>query len=100
MVNRVPSRGRLVAMTFVVALLAALMLAASSTASAAGPNASCMGHEASSISPPGSSEEVSGGMPELVAFFRSTGAPAGALVTFIASLHAGSHEACDEILEG
>ena len=65
----------------------------------AGSNASCMGHEASGVSPPGSSSEALGGMRELTEFVRGLGAPAGAIFSFIASLHEGSHAACDAALE-
>ena len=70
-------------------------------ASAAGPgaHASCMGHEASAISPPGTSDEVPGGMPEFMAFIRTLPGAPGASVSFIATLHEGSHEACDAALE-
>jgi hypothetical protein len=67
-------------------------------------NSSCMGLEQASISPPGSSDEEPGGarqfvgeVKELAAFF---GVKPGALLSFIASLHAGSHAECDEALEG
>jgi hypothetical protein len=67
-------------------------------------NASCTGLEQASISPPGSSDEEPGGarqfvaeVKELAAFF---GVKPGALFRFIASLHAGSHAECDEVLEG
>jgi hypothetical protein len=68
-------------------------------AEAGGP-ASCVGHEASSISPPGSSEEVPGGMPDLVRFIRAeVPGPPGSFVSAVARLHEGSHEACDEAIE-
>jgi hypothetical protein len=57
-----------------------------------------MGLEASNISPPGSSDEVSGGMPEFNNFLRTLPGPKGAANRQIAKLHAGSHEACDEAL--
>jgi hypothetical protein len=67
-------------------------------------SASCMGLEQASISPPGSSVEEPGGasqligeVKELASFF---GVKPGALLSFIASLHAGSHAQCDEALEG
>ena len=68
----------------------------------AGSPASCMGHEASALSPPGSSDEALGGMPELKAFIDQMfpDQPPGAIFSAIASLHEGSHEACDEALEG
>src|SRR5947208_315466 len=64
----------------------------------AGGPASCIGHEASGISPPGSSPEFAGGMPELLPFVRESfpGVPPGAVVSSIAHVHAGSHDACDE----
>jgi hypothetical protein len=66
--------------------------------------ASCMGYEASSISPPGSSDEEIGGAPQFVAEVKELaaglGAPPGALFAFIAGLHEGSHEDCDEALGG
>jgi hypothetical protein len=63
-------------------------------------NASCVGFEASEISPPGSSEEVPGGAPELIAFLKGEFGRAGPAVSFVAGLHEGSHEACDAALEG
>lgn len=66
----------------------------------AGGNASCVGIEASAISPPGSSSEVPGGMPALIAFVRSAAGSAGPFVSSVAKLHEGSHEACDEAIEG
>jgi hypothetical protein len=63
-------------------------------------NASCVGFEASAISPPGSSEEVPGGMPELIAFLKSEAGKAGPVVSSVAKLHEGSHEACDAATEG
>jgi len=67
-------------------------------------NASCMGIEASAISPPGTSEEVPGGAAELSAFIRDLadqlGVTPGAVVAFIARLREGSHDACDEAIEG
>jgi hypothetical protein len=76
---------------------------AASTAPAladAGSRASCMGIEASSLSPPGSSSEVPGGLPEFRRFIKQNlpGPPGAASRTF-AHLHAGSHEACDEAVE-
>lgn len=83
---------------------AAVLLATSAIpALAANSNASCMGFEASEISPPGSSGEEIGGMPqfnqEIKVFAESLGVPAGAIYGFIAKLHEGSHEACDAALE-
>ena len=85
------------------ALVMALMMAVAGPASAAasGP-ASCMGREASNISPPGSSEEeFPGGMPGFGTFIRDNfpGIPSGAIYSQIAKLHEGSHEDCDEATE-
>lgn len=100
MVNRVAARRQL---TAVSALLAGFTLALAPTAFAeAGPPASCVGHEASGVSPPGSSAELPGGMPQLHEFIEATfpGTPPGAVVSAVAKLHEGSHEACDEATEG
>jgi hypothetical protein len=79
-----------------VAVAAALIPAGE----AASPKASCIGIEASEISPPGSSEEFPGGVPELGRVVRdiagALGVPPGAIVSSVAKVHAGSHEACDE----
>jgi hypothetical protein len=92
------------------ALLGLLLLAGfigPGTAQAAPPepgNASCMGYEASAVSPPGSNEEAPGGMPNVLAdvdaFFVETGAfkNRGAVISFFTKLGAGSHEPCDEAL--
>lgn len=73
------------------------IFATGSSASAKGPSehASCMGQEAAAISPPGSSEEVPGGMPEFMQFIRGLPGSPGSTISFIAHLHEGSHEACD-----
>jgi ABC-type phosphate/phosphonate transport system substrate-binding protein len=77
------------------AIALALASAASAAAEAHG-NASCIGFEASGISPPGSSDEFPGGMPELQQFVKDNlGKPSGAIVSAEAKRHAGSHEACD-----
>jgi len=83
-----------------MALVAAV--AAGKAASAKEPNrhASCIGQEASGISPPGSSEEMSGGMPEFMQFIKSLPGTPGGTISFIANLHEGSHGACDAALEG
>jgi hypothetical protein len=85
-----------------VALFAVFAVAVAPGAFAAGGPASCMGHEASSLSPPGSSDELLGGMPALHDFFVENfpGVPPGQFYAGIAKLHEGSHEACDEALEG
>jgi hypothetical protein len=59
-------------------------------------NASCIGFEASSIAPRGSSDEFPGGPAELQAFLRHTfGHPTGAIISGAAKQHLGSHAACD-----
>jgi hypothetical protein len=67
-------------------------------------NASCVGFEASAVSPPGSSGEAPGGMPDVIAFVKGVagelGVPPGAIVSSVAKLHEGSHAACDEATEG
>lgn len=91
---------------WLIAVLAALLLTTAAApansvfAEAAGP-ASCLGHEASAVSPPGSSDEIPGGMPELRGFIREAfpGMPPGAIYSSIARLRLGSHEACDEALD-
>jgi len=77
-----------------------IVISAGSAMADAGPRASCMGHEASNVSPPGSSDEFTGGMRELTLFIQQAfpDVPAGAIRSTIAKLHEGSHEACDEAL--
>ena len=86
---------------FISSAAAAFLLATSATSAlAANSHASCMGFEASEISPPGSSSEVTGGMPELNQFVKSFGVPPGtAFHSVAAQIHEGSHEDCDEALE-
>ena len=87
-------------MTLAIALVVTAGLGPAGTAFAAAGPASCMGHEASSLSPPGSSDEVPGGMPEFGSFIRANfPGPPGATYSTIANLHAGSHAACDEAFE-
>jgi hypothetical protein len=91
---------------WLIAALAALLLTAAAApahvvfAEAAGP-ASCLGHEASAVSPPGSSDEIPNGMPGLRNFVEEAfpGVPPGAIYSSIARLRLGSHEACDEALD-
>jgi hypothetical protein len=102
-VIRVAARWRFGGATLGVAVVAAVTLFFAPTAFGdAGPRASCMGFEASALSPPGSSEEVLVGMRGFNRFFRETfpGTPSGQFIRTIADLHEGSHEACDEALEG
>ena len=84
----------------IVPVAAALALLASPGAFAASPHSSCMGEEASSLSPPGSSDEAPGGMRDFTAFAKANSSPPGALYATFAQLHAGSHEACDEAVGG
>jgi hypothetical protein len=69
----------------------------------AGDSASCIGHELSDISPPGTNAEFPDGGPGFVAEVTEL-APAlgfnnrGDLISFIAKLHEGSHEECDAAL--
>lgn len=85
-------------------MLLALTLAPASVAVAApGEPTSCMGHELFSITPPGSNPEFPEGAvglrDEVRAIAASFGVPVGQVYRIIASLHEGSHEACDEALE-
>jgi hypothetical protein len=94
------SKTRKVTASVVVAAIACAASAAPAF-SDPGARASCMGIEASSLSPPGSSDEVPGGMPEFRRFIRETfpGTPPGVVSRTIAQLHEGSHEACDEAIQ-
>ena len=85
-----------------VGLIVVLMVLPAGVAFAdGGSHASCVGIEASAISPKGSSDELPGGVPQLNRFLKETfpGAPLGAIVSQVAKIHAGSHEACDEATE-
>jgi hypothetical protein len=96
------ARRPLVAILLAAMLAAALTLMSVGTAFAeAAGGASCMGQEASAISPPGSSDEIPTGMPGLKAFVDATfpELPPGLVFSGIAMLHEPSHEACDEALE-
>ncbi len=89
-----------VAVTVSVAVLVGLWAtSAGSVWADAGPKASCIGIESSSISPPRSSEELTGGRAELAHFLNDLEGPPGAIYSFVAKLHEGSHEACDEATE-
>lgn len=89
-----------------MALVLAFALAPGAALAASEPNgnASCIGLEQASISPPGSSDEVPGGASQFVGQVKELadafGVRAGSLFSFIAHLHAGSHAACDAALEG
>jgi hypothetical protein len=92
------------AATAAIGLAAAIMSPAAALA-AQEPNgaASCVGIEMAAISPPGTSDEEPGGAPQFVseikAFAELLGVRPGQLFGFVAALHEGSHEACDEALE-
>jgi hypothetical protein len=78
-------------------------MAVADVGSATETPASCWGIEAAALSPPGSSDEAPGGMPDVKAFLDENfpGIPPGlALYSFAAGLHEGSHELCDEALGG
>ena len=84
-----------------VAVIAGLQLVGAQPAGATeSDKASCIGIEASHISPPGSSEEFPGGMPQLVSVVHDLstqfGVAPGAIISSEAHRHAGSHEACDQ----
>jgi hypothetical protein len=95
-------RSRLVTVVAALVLLVAGVMPSAAFANASG-NASCVGLEFSDVSPPGSSSEYPDGGPGVVAHVTEL-APAlgfknrGDLMSFIASLHEGSHENCDETL--
>ena len=79
----------------VVAAMLALGSVGPAVADAHG-NASCIGFEASGISPKGSSDEFPGGVPELQAFLHDNFPhESGAIISEVAHQHLGSHEACD-----
>lgn len=68
-------------------------------------NASCLGYEASAVSPPGASTEAPGGMrnvlADLDAFFIDPNGDfsnRGQVIRFFTQLPADSHEACDAAL--
>jgi hypothetical protein len=97
MADRIINRRRLAAAMSSAALLGGLTLGPAGTAFAdAGAGASCMGHEASGVSPPGSSDEFAGGMPEFRQFIGNNfPGPPGAVYSAIAKQHGESHEACE-----
>jgi hypothetical protein len=88
-----------VGLAVVVALALSFSGSGQAFADASG-DASCIGIEASSVSPPGSSDEEPGGMAQLAHELKEFGGPPGGIVSSIADLHEGSHEACDEAIEG
>jgi hypothetical protein len=92
-------RSGALAAAIAVAALAQVVGVQAVRADASG-HASCIGIEASAISPPGSSDEFPGGLPEVLADVkaaaRELGIPPGAILSFVAKLHAGSHVDCDK----
>jgi hypothetical protein len=96
-------RRRLATAIGVGALAATLLVPNIALAGQPSGQASCMGIELAAISPPGTSDEEPGGAPQFVAeiksFADSLGVPGGALFAFVASLHEGGHDQCDEALE-
>ena len=80
----------------IAAAAAILGFSATPVFAQANTNASCIGIEAEAISPPGSSDEVPGGMAQLAKIVKGFGgAPGTVFYSFFAKLHEGSHEACD-----
>jgi hypothetical protein len=98
MVDRIAASRRLAVAILAGGVLTIALVFAPSAFGAAS-SASCVGHEASGVSPPGSSDEAPGGVPDLLAFIRANyPGTVGGFVSTAAKLHAGSHEACDEAL--
>jgi hypothetical protein len=94
----------IVVMILIPAILTVMPLPASAdVGTAESTPASCMGIEAAALSPPGSSDEAPGGVPDVKAFLNEVapGVPPGpAFFAFAARLHETSHEACDVALGG
>jgi hypothetical protein len=87
----------------ILTLVAPAGTAFADVGSVSSTHASCMGIEAAAISPPGSSTEAPGGVPDIKAFLDQVapGVPPGtAFFSIAARLHQGSHAACDEALGG
>lgn len=100
---------RLATWTAAVTLLVTAGVIQADTTMATPPepgNASCMGYEASAVSPPGTSDEAPGGMPGVLAdldeFFVDPDGDGfknrGQVISFFTKLPADSHEGCDEAL--
>jgi hypothetical protein len=92
---------RKTAVVLVSLVIALVVLPAGAAFADAASPASCVGHEASGISPVGSSDEFPGGMPQVISVLHEAfpGVPLGAIIGQVAKIHAGSHEACDEATE-
>ena len=84
--------------------LACVALCATALADPEEGPASCAGYEAADVSPPGSEDGPYSqyGMPGILAFIdviiASSGLPRGVVISALAMLHEGSHEACDEVV--
>jgi hypothetical protein len=92
-------RHLLVGISTAVFLLAPPTVASADVGDATSTPASCMGIEAAALSPPGSSEEAPGGVPDIKAFVDEIApgvAPGQAFFRVAAQLRVGSHAACDE----
>ena len=91
------------AVVFVAVLVGLWATSTGSVWADAGGEASCIGIESSSVAPPGSSDEFSGGRAQAAHFLKDLstdlGVPPGAIYSFVAKFHEGSHEACDEATE-
>jgi hypothetical protein len=95
-------RRRLVMVVAALGLFVAALQPAPAFANAGG-SASCIGLELSDISPPGTHPEFPDGGPGFVAEVTELAAALGFknrgdLISFVAKLHEGSHEACDAAL--
>lgn len=92
------STTRKTAVVLIGLVIALVVIPAGAAMADAGSNASCVGLEASAISPAGTSEEFVGGMPQLVSILHEAfpGVPLGQIIAQVAKIHAGSHEGCDE----
>jgi hypothetical protein len=95
------SSQRKVAAVLIGLVIALVVIPAGAAMADAGSNASCVGLEASGISPAGSSEEFPGGMPQVVSILHEAfpGVPLGKIINQVAKIHAGSHADCDEATE-
>jgi hypothetical protein len=94
---------RVLVISLLSAAIATIVPASASAdvGSAGSTPASCMGIEAAALSPPGSSDEAPGGVPDIKAFVdeAAPGVPPGlAFFSVAGATRAGSHEACDEAL--
>ena len=93
------AKKRIVQSALVLVVLTSVVAAPATLAGAVDRHASCIGHEAAGISPPGSSDEFPGGVPEVHRLLDSLGVRQGDVFSSVAKLHEGSHEACDAAAE-